>query len=95
MKVDRLRTLLWKLDPACLRIKVQSLLDELHKDIIEKTNANDIKEISIPKETVFIAKNSKPFKKSAKQTLMRKEIEKDYKEEIENAYRKLAKGNGA
>lgn len=67
-----------------------ALLDELWSGVITRTNDKGFKEIRIPKETVFVAKPAKPFKRSNKQTLMRKEIEKDYTHEIEEAYSRLA-----
>jgi len=67
------------------------LLDELYSSVVTDANKNDIKEIGIPKETVFLTKTDKPFKRTGKQTLRRKEIEKDYKEEIDRAYERLAK----
>lgn len=68
-----------------------TLLDELYSSVVMRTNEVDIKEIGIPKETVLIARKEVPFKRSSKQTLMRKEIEKDYAEEIEKAYIRLEK----
>jgi hypothetical protein len=66
-------------------------LDEMYASVITDANKSDIAEIGIPKETVFLTRPDRPFKRTAKQTLMRKEIEKDYREEIEGAYEKLAK----
>lgn len=69
----------------------ESLLDELYADAVMRVNETDTKEIRIPRETVFLTKQGKPFKRSHKQTLMRKEIEKDYATEIDDAYSRLAK----
>lgn len=73
------------------RKSAQALLNELYEGIVAKTNEKDFKEIQIPKETVIIAKNGKDFKKNSKMTLMRKAIEQDFMEEIDDAYEKLAK----
>jgi hypothetical protein len=66
-------------------------LDDLYADIIAETNKVDIEEIRIPKETVFIAKQGKPLKRNLKQVIMRGEVERDYREEIEQAYLRLEK----
>jgi acyl-coenzyme A synthetase/AMP-(fatty) acid ligase len=68
-----------------------ALLDGVYASVVADANKNDIEEINIPKETVFLTHPDKPFKRTGKQTLMRKEIEKDYREEIERAYERLAK----
>jgi len=67
------------------------LLDELYSGVIARSSQKSIAEIMIPKETVIIAK--KPFKLSAKQTVLRSHVEADYAEEIERAYKQL-KVNG-
>ncbi|KAF2191424.1 acetyl-CoA synthetase-like protein [Zopfia rhizophila CBS 207.26] len=67
----------------------EALLDELYESVVAQANKADIKEIRIPKETVLVAKREKAFKMSGKQTFLRKEIEKDYMEEIEAAYERL------
>jgi hypothetical protein len=70
--------------------KEEDVLEELYRDVVVRSNEGAIREISIPRETVMAARREKPFKKTAKQTLMRKEVERDYMEEIEDAYRRLA-----
>ncbi|ORY14274.1 hypothetical protein BCR34DRAFT_479781 [Clohesyomyces aquaticus] len=69
----------------------EALLDELYSHVVTRVNEKDIEEITIPKETVIITKKGKPLQKTAKQTLARKEIEKDYETEIEEAYERLRK----
>ncbi|KAF2687014.1 hypothetical protein K458DRAFT_440924 [Lentithecium fluviatile CBS 122367] len=54
-----------------------AFLDELWESVITQTTKKDIEEIGIPKETVFIARPTKPFKRTAKHTLMRKAIEEE------------------
>ncbi|KAF2107873.1 hypothetical protein BDV96DRAFT_505460 [Lophiotrema nucula] len=70
------------------------LLDELYNGVIAQSNEKDLDEIRIPKETVMIAKAEKPFKMSFKQTVKRKDVEKDYSQEIEEAYARLERSNG-
>jgi hypothetical protein len=66
------------------------LLDRLYATVVAGTNASDIDEIRIPRETMIIAKHDKPFKRNTfKHGVMRKEVEKDYSEEIERAYSAL------
>lgn len=67
----------------------KALLQELYESLVK--SSVDHTEIRIPKETIFITKPGRPLKRSLKQTLMRKEIEKDYSAEIEEAYSRLAK----
>jgi acyl-coenzyme A synthetase/AMP-(fatty) acid ligase len=69
----------------------EQLLDDLYKTTIVGTNEADITEIRIPKETVFIAKKEKPFRRNLKQVVLRKGVEEDYREEIEQAYSRLEK----
>lgn len=68
--------------------KAEALLSDLYKLLSKNGNHAEIK---IPKETIFVTKSGKPLKRSLKQTLMRKEIEKDYSVEIEEAYVRLSK----
>ena len=67
----------------------EQLLGELYASVIAGTNKADIDEIRIPKETVMIAKTEKPFKRNRKNAVLRKEVEQDYWEEIEQAYLQL------
>jgi long-subunit acyl-CoA synthetase (AMP-forming) len=71
-----------------------ALLNELYDGVVTQSNKADVQEITIPKETVFIANSNKPFQRTAKHTLKRKAIERDYAEEIEEAYARLAKASG-
>lgn len=70
------------------------ILDELYQNVISKVNAEDSKAIGIPRETVLLAKKEKPFKVSLKQLVLRREVEKDYAEEIQAAYDRLEKVDG-
>ncbi|KAF2661200.1 acetyl-CoA synthetase-like protein [Lophiostoma macrostomum CBS 122681] len=72
-----------------------ALLDELYEGVVTQSNKADVQEISIPKETVLIAKSDKPFQRTAKHTLKRKAIEQDYADEIEEAYARLTEANPA
>jgi hypothetical protein len=65
-------------------------LRELYEGVITGTNKSDIEEISIPRQTVLIAKKEKPFTFSFKQLVQRRAVEKDYAEQIEQAYLLLA-----
>jgi len=69
----------------------EDLLNEIYAEVVSGSNKANSQDIRIPKETILVTKPGKPFKKSFKQTLMRKEIEKDYSVEIEEAYKQLAK----
>lgn len=70
-------------------LSAEQLLDELYRDVIA-ADINNIDEIRIPKETVLIAKKEKPLKRNLKQAVSRREVEKDYLEEIEQAYLQLS-----
>jgi acyl-coenzyme A synthetase/AMP-(fatty) acid ligase len=65
------------------------LLDSLYETVISGANDVDVAEIRIPKETVFLAKKEKPFRRNLKQVVMRKAVQEDYREEIEEAYVQL------
>lgn len=69
----------------------EEVLEDIYTTAVARTNGEDIKEIRIPKETVLVAKRNKPFRRSLKQVVMRKAVEEDYREEIEQAYRKFEK----
>ncbi|KAH7400933.1 hypothetical protein DE146DRAFT_611638 [Phaeosphaeria sp. MPI-PUGE-AT-0046c] len=69
----------------------EQVLEDVYATAIMKTNGVDIKEIRIPKETVLIATKDKPFRRNLKQVVMRKAVEEDYCNEIEQAYLQLAK----
>lgn len=70
------------------------LLNEIYDNAVAQANKADVGEIKIPRETVFLAKRWKPFKVSMKQLVMRREVEKDYGEEIEEAYARYKKSTG-
>jgi long-subunit acyl-CoA synthetase (AMP-forming) len=65
------------------------LLTDLYERIVTRTNKSDIDEIRIPRETVLITKKEKPLTFSLKQLVQRRAAEKDYTEEIEQAYLRL------
>jgi acyl-coenzyme A synthetase/AMP-(fatty) acid ligase len=69
----------------------EQLLEELYTTVKEKSNIADNKEIHIPRETVFVAKREKPFRRNLKQVVLRKGVEQDYQAEIEQAYLQLEK----
>lgn len=69
----------------------RQLLEDLYTTVIARANSADIEEIRIPKETVFLAKTNRPFKRNLKQVIMRNEVEVDYRQEIEDAYLQLEK----
>jgi acyl-coenzyme A synthetase/AMP-(fatty) acid ligase len=75
------------------RISEEQLLEELYGTVVAKTNDADIEEIRIPMETVLIAKKEKPFRRNLKQVVVRKGVEEDYREEIEQAYLRLKRVN--
>ncbi|KAF2263763.1 acetyl-CoA synthetase-like protein [Lojkania enalia] len=77
-------------DGVLSKKSADALLDEIYTNVVVQMNKAGVEEIRIPKETVLIAKEHKPFKMSNKQTLIRKEIEKDYAEEIKEAYARLS-----
>ncbi|KAL2883809.1 hypothetical protein SGCOL_000957 [Colletotrichum sp. CLE4] len=61
------------------------LLDKNHEELLD-----DIYEKTI---TVFLTSKSKPIKLTVKQLVLRREVEKDYKEEIEGVYKRLEVGS--
>ena len=67
----------------------EQLLDELYAGVIAGSNEANVQEIKIPKETVIIAKQGKPFKRNFKQVVLRTDVERDYMDEIEAAYARL------
>ena len=69
------------------------LLEELYQSVITGSNVSDVEEIRIPKETVLIASKEKPLKVSLKLLVLRRAVEEDYQEEIEQAYVRLAGSN--
>ncbi|KAL2009196.1 hypothetical protein VTN00DRAFT_7390 [Thermoascus crustaceus] len=64
------------------------LLDEIYNQAITAVNANGIGEICIPRETVMLADPAKPFPRTVKMTIIRKEVERCYAEKIEAMYRR-------
>lgn len=72
------------------------LLSEIYDNAVAQANQADVGEIRIPRETVLLSKKEKPFKVSMKGLVVRRDVEKEYGEEIEEAYarHKNATGNG-
>lgn len=66
----------------------EELLDDIYNETVAMANKEDIGEIRIPRETVFLAKKEKPFKINLKALVLRREVEKEYKEEIDEIYQK-------
>lgn len=66
----------------------QELLDELYGATIVVANEKDFSEIRIPRQTVLLAKRDKPLKINLKAQVLRRDVENDYKEEIDEAYAK-------
>jgi acyl-coenzyme A synthetase/AMP-(fatty) acid ligase len=69
----------------------EQLLESIYATVIAGANDADMKEIRIPRETVFLAKSNKPFRRNLKQVVMRKGVEEDYREAIKQAYLELEK----
>lgn len=69
----------------------EEVLVDVYTTSVTRTNGEDIKEIRIPRETVFLAHNDKPFRRNFKQVIMRKAVEEDYRQEVEEAYKRLEK----
>lgn len=67
----------------------EELLDTIYNEIVAQANQEDIGEIRIPRQTVFLATAGKPFKINLKALVLRRETEEEYKEEIENIYAKF------
>ncbi|CAN8104285.1 unnamed protein product [Discula destructiva] len=67
------------------------LLNEIYDGTVAPNNAKDIEEISIPRETVALGTKDKPFRVNLKHVVLRREVEKDYKEEIEELYARFEK----
>lgn len=69
----------------------EKVLDDIYEGSIVSANAEDVEEIKIPRETVALAKRDKPFKLSLKHVVLRRDVETDYKAEIEALYDAFAK----
>ncbi|TDZ67346.1 Non-canonical non-ribosomal peptide synthetase FUB8 [Colletotrichum trifolii] len=67
----------------------EQLLDDIYAKTIVGINDGSAKAVAIPRETVFLAKKEKPIKMTLKQLVLRREVERDYQEEIEEAYERL------
>lgn len=74
----------------------EQLVDDIYNETVALSNKEDIGEIRIPRDTVFLADRAKPFKINLKALVLRREVEKEYKEEIDAVYEKFeaATGNG-
>lgn len=70
------------------------LVDEIYQEAIMGVNRTTAVQVGIPRETVFLAKPEKPIKLTLKHLILRREVEKDYQEEIEAAYERLDKSTG-
>lgn len=70
------------------------LLSEIYDDAVAQANKSDVGEIRVPRETVILANKHKPFKVSMKGLVVRRDVEKDYSEEIEEAYARHEKVTG-
>lgn len=66
----------------------EGFIDKIYKLAVESVNKRDDDEIRIPRETVMLADAALPFKRTAKMTLLRKEIERDYQYHIEELYQR-------
>lgn len=73
----------------------EELVDDIYQTKVLGANKNDIKAMRIPRETVFLAKKEKPFKMNLKEVVLRREVEKDYQAELEEAYENLKKNQEA
>ncbi|KAF1922667.1 acetyl-CoA synthetase-like protein [Didymella exigua CBS 183.55] len=67
----------------------KELLDDIYEKIIESHNKVSAKAVAIPRQTVFLASKEKPIKLTVKQLVLRREVERDYKEEIEAVFKEL------
>ncbi|KAK1473437.1 hypothetical protein CABS01_04099 [Colletotrichum abscissum] len=67
----------------------EELLDDIYEKTIVGHNEISAKAVAIPRQTVFLASKEKPIKLTVKQLVLRREVEKDYKEEIEDVYKTL------
>lgn len=74
----------------------EELLDTIYDEIVAQANQEDIGEIRIPRQTVFLASKEKPFKISLKALVLRRETEEEYKQLIDKIYDdyEAATGNG-
>lgn len=72
----------------------EDLLSEIYNDAVAEANKSDVGEIRIPRETVFLSKKEKPLKVSMKELVVRRDVEKDYSEEIEEAYARYKEATG-
>lgn len=62
------------------------LIDELYATVVRDVNLKDNDEIRIPREMIMLSDPSLPFKRTMKMTIMRSEIERDYKAQIDKLY---------
>ncbi|KAL0930182.1 uncharacterized protein CTRU02_215002 [Colletotrichum truncatum] len=67
----------------------EELLDEIYENAIVGINKNSATAVEIPRDTVFLAKKNKPIKLTGKLQVLRREVEKDYEEEIDAVYERL------
>lgn len=70
------------------------LLSEIYDDAVAQANKSGVGEIRIPRETVFLSKKEKPLEINMKGLVVRREVEKDYSEEIEEAFARYKKATG-
>lgn len=82
-----------ELDDDLLGRAPESVLDEIYQKIIVRVNEDDAKQVGIPRETVLLAKKEKPVKLNVKGLVLRREVEIDYKQEINAAYEHLEREN--
>lgn len=67
----------------------KALLDDIYTSAVTSTNKADVDEIRIPRQTLIAASSNKPFKRNVKLVVLRKDVEQDYLQEIEAAYKQL------
>ncbi|KAI9163201.1 LOW QUALITY PROTEIN: acetyl-CoA synthetase-like protein [Paramyrothecium foliicola] len=67
----------------------EELLDDIYEKAIVAHNEVSANAVAIPRQTLFLASKAKPIKLTVKQLVLRREVEKDYKEEIDAVYKKL------
>lgn len=82
--------ILIQLDDGALENKTaDELLDDIYNDTITLLNKEGIKEIIIPRQTVFSTKPEKPLKLNLKALVLRWEAETDYRQEIDDVYESI------
>ncbi|KAF1921108.1 hypothetical protein BDU57DRAFT_438280, partial [Ampelomyces quisqualis] len=70
---------------------VAQLLESIYATMIARANSVEADDCRIPRETVYLARKNKPFRRNLKQVVTRKGIEENQSDAIEQAHLELEK----